>query len=166
LRDEGSKGLESLNTQPTPLNVFSPSTLNQEPSTFRDDFCGINSRSQQDLDSLYLLCKEGWIKSVLGEYQTRKQALNRFFLGAMILSDPVLEVIRRELRRVTPDVRIDVEEIANVLSTEVLKREVIDGDKAEEARKKIARAANKSLRAKAEAAVQPQSEPKPTVAQP
>src|SRR5439155_16750845 len=42
------------------------------------DFCGLNSRSSQDLDSLYLLCKEGWIKSVLGEYQTPKQALSRF----------------------------------------------------------------------------------------
>ena len=116
------------------------------------DFCGLNSRSSQDLDSLFLLCKEGWIKSVLGEYQTRKQALSRFFLGAMILSDPVLEVIRRELRRVSPDVRIDLDEISNVLSAEVLKREVIDGEKADEARKRIARAARKSLRTKAEPA--------------
>ena len=91
------------------------------------DFCGLNSRSSQDLDSLYLLCKEGWIKSVLGEYQTRKQALSRFFLGATILSEPVLEIIRRELRRVSPDVKIDLEEISSVLSAEVLKREVIDG---------------------------------------
>lgn len=68
----------------------------------------------------------------------------------MILSSPVLELIRRELRRVSPDVRIDLEEISNVLTAEVLKREVIDGEKAEEARKKIARAASKSLRAKAE----------------
>jgi predicted type IV restriction endonuclease len=116
------------------------------------DFCGLNSRLSQDLDSLYLLCKEGWIRSVLGDYQTRKQALSRFFLGAMILSEPVLEVIRRELRRVSPDVRIDLDEISKVLSTEVLKREVFDGEKADEARKKIARAARKSLRAKAEPA--------------
>lgn len=116
------------------------------------DFCALNSRNLQDLESLYLLCKEGWIKSVLGEYQTRKQALSRFFLGAMILSNPVLEVIRRELRRVSPDVRIDIEQIEEVLSSEVLKREVIDGEKAEEARKKIARVAHKSLRAKADAA--------------
>lgn len=115
------------------------------------DFCGLNSRNSRDIESLYLLCKEGWIKSVLGEYQTRKQALSRFFLGAMTLTKPVLDVIRRELRRVSPDVRIDVDEIANVLSSEVLKREVLEGDKAEEARKKIARAMNKALRAKSEA---------------
>ena len=61
------------------------------------DFCSFNSRNSQDLESLYLLCKEGWIKSVLRGQRTRRQALSRFFLGATILSDPVLEVIRREL---------------------------------------------------------------------
>lgn len=114
------------------------------------EFCALNSRNPQDVESLYLLCKEGWVKSVLGEYQTRKQALSRFFLGAMILSKPVLDVIRRELRRVSPDVRIDIEDIEAVLAAEVLKREVIDGEQADEARRKIARAAHKSLRAKAE----------------
>ncbi len=67
-------------------------------------------------------------------------------MGALILSDPILEVLRRELRRVSPDVRIELEQIKDVLSTEVLKREVLDGDNALEARKKISRAANKLLR--------------------
>src|SRR5206468_11821477 len=43
------------------------------------DFCALNPGSQIDLESLYLLCKEGWIKSVLGDYQLQKQALSRFF---------------------------------------------------------------------------------------
>ena len=55
-------------------------------------------------------------------------------------------MIRRELRRVSPDVRIETEQIKTVLGTEVLKREVIDGEKFEDARKKIARAASKALR--------------------
>jgi hypothetical protein len=61
-------------------------------------------------------------------------------------ADPVLDVIRRELRRVSPDVKIDSEQIRDVLSSEVIKREVLEGDKADEARKKINRAANKALR--------------------
>lgn len=110
------------------------------------DICNLNPKSHADLEMLYLFCKEGWVKSVLGDYQLQKQALSRFFLGALVLSDSVLEVIRRELRRVSPDVKIEIEQIKNVLASEVLKREVIDGDKATEARKKIARAASKSLR--------------------
>ena len=51
---------------------------------------------------LYLWCKEGWQRSVLGEYHTQKQALSRFFVGAMLQTEPVLDVIRRELPRVSP----------------------------------------------------------------
>jgi hypothetical protein len=111
------------------------------------DFTTLNSRNAHDLDLLYLWCKEGWQRSVLGEYHIQQQALSRFFIGAMLQTDPVLEVIRRELRRVSPDVRIDIEQIENVLINEVIKRDVIEGDKAEDARKKISRAASKSLRA-------------------
>jgi hypothetical protein len=113
------------------------------------DFSTLNPRSESDLEILYLWCKEGWKRSVLSEYQTRKQALSRFFVGAMLQTEPVLEVIRRELRRVSPDVHIDIDQIKAVLLSEVIKREVIEGDKADEARKKIARAASKSLRSAA-----------------
>lgn len=112
------------------------------------DFAALNPKSAKDIEALYLFAKEGWLKSVLGEYHSQKQALSRFFLGAMLLTDPVLDVIRRELRRVSPDVRIDSEEIKVALVAEVIKREVMEGDKADEARKKIARVANKVLRAK------------------
>lgn len=111
------------------------------------DFSSLNSRLESDIDLLYLWCKEGWSRSVLGEYHTQKQALSRFFVGAMLQTDTVLDVIRRELRRVSPDVRIDSDQIRKVLVNEVIKREVMEGDKAEEAKKKIHKAATKSLRA-------------------
>jgi len=110
------------------------------------DFCAMNPKSQSDLELLYLWCKEGWVKSVLGDYHEQKQALSRFFVGATVLSDPVLDVIRKELRKVSPEVRINTDQIKNVLVNEVIKREVMEGDKAEEARKKIAKTAAKSLK--------------------
>ncbi len=111
------------------------------------DLSTLNPKAEGDLETIYLWCKEGWQRSALGDYHTQKQALSRFFLGAIVLADSVLDVIRRELRRVSPDVRIDNEQIRAVLVNEVLKREVMEGEKAEDARKKIARAASKSLRA-------------------
>ena len=111
------------------------------------DFCALSTRTDGDIELLYLWCKEGWQRSVLGEYHTQKQALSRFFVGAMLQTDTVLDVIRRELRRVSPDVRIDAAQIKAVLVGEVIKREVLEGEKADDARKKIARAANTALRA-------------------
>jgi Type I restriction enzyme R protein N terminus (HSDR_N) len=111
------------------------------------DFSLLNPRLDADIELLYLWCKEGWQKSVLGEYHTQKQALSRFSVGAMLETEPVLDVVRRELRRMSPDVRIDNEQIRQVLQNEVIKREVLEGDKAVEARKKIARAVSKAQRA-------------------
>ena len=101
------------------------------------------------LESLFLLTKEGFIKSALGDFSAQRQALNRFYIAATLLTDHVLDVIRRELRHVSPDVKIDTEQIKAVLTQEVLKRDVIEGEKADEARKKVNRAMNRYLKAKA-----------------
>jgi hypothetical protein len=109
------------------------------------DFCALNAKKEDDLELLFLLSKEGWTKSILGDFHEQKQALSRFSIGAMLLTDPIVEVLRRELHRLSPDVRIEMEQIRNVLVQEVLKREVQDGPKFEEARKRIAKSSNRPL---------------------
>jgi hypothetical protein len=80
------------------------------------------------------------------DFAAQKQALSRFFIAGMVLSEPVLDVIRRELRRSCPDVKVKNEQIQGVLLHEVLKREVTEGEKADDARKKISRASARLLR--------------------
>jgi len=53
-------------------NVTDAKPIDQELVS-RFDFCALNPRSQIDLESLYLFCKEGWIKSVLGDYQLQNK---------------------------------------------------------------------------------------------
>ncbi|MGZ8844920.1 MAG: type I restriction enzyme HsdR N-terminal domain-containing protein [Pyrinomonadaceae bacterium] len=113
------------------------------------NFADLNPKKSADIELVYNLTREGWMKSALGEFHTQQQALSRFFLGALVVSQPVLEVIRRELKRISPDVRIEFEQIKSVLVNGVLKREVVESEKTEEARKRIQRAAGKLLRAKA-----------------
>jgi hypothetical protein len=112
------------------------------------NFLALDPKSQVDIDSLYLLSREAQGKSLLDEYHEQKQALSKYCIGALLLTEPVLTVIRRELKRLSPDVRIEIEEIQTVLAHEVIKRDVLEGDKASEANKKIARAASRALRAK------------------
>jgi hypothetical protein len=112
-------------------------------------FSELNPKKGNDIALVYNLTREGLAKSALGEYQARQQALSRFLMGALVVSNPVLEVIRRELRRISPDVKIDLDQIKSVLLSNVLKREVVESEKAEEARKKIQRVTGKLLRAKA-----------------
>lgn len=111
------------------------------------NLCELNPRKDDDINLIWLLCKEGWQKAHLGEYFEQRQALSRFTIGALIASDTVVDLLRRELRRASPEARIDEKQIRDVLITEVLRREILEGDKAEAAKRLVARAANRSLRA-------------------
>ena len=113
------------------------------------DFSALSPKNAKDLETLYLFAKEGWSKSVLGEYHSQKQALSRYYIGGMVLTDAVIQVLRRELRRIFPDVRIESDEIKTVLTAEVLKREVLEGEKADEAKKRIAKSFTKQAKEKA-----------------
>jgi hypothetical protein len=110
------------------------------------DFLALNPRSAEEIELLGLLAKEGWQKARLGDYRSQRQALSRFSLGALLLSDPVVDVLRRELRRLSPDVRITVEEVRASLQSEVLKRDVLEGEKAEAARRLVNRASTRKLK--------------------
>jgi hypothetical protein len=98
-------------------------------------FADLNPRSEQDLERLSLLTRESWHKNKLDEFQTKMQVLGKFSLASIILSEPVLKVVRRTLRHVSPGITVSISQIAAALQSEVLKREVLEGEKAEAARK-------------------------------
>jgi predicted type IV restriction endonuclease len=114
------------------------------------DLLTMNARNADQIDLLGLLAKEGWQKERISEYQSYKEALNRFTLGAILLSDAVVDVVRRELRRITPGLKVESEEIGALLRSEVIKREVLDCEKAVAAQKQVTRAANRALRKRQE----------------
>jgi predicted type IV restriction endonuclease len=124
----------------------------------------LSYKNESHLESMFLLTRESMLKSGLYAYHDQIQATNKFYLGAIILSDSVLESIRRELRRITPDVKVPIEDLRNVLIQDVLKREVIEGEKADAAKKKVKKASGKLLRAKKESNIQETpSEPPQTI---
>ena len=124
------------------------------------DLLTLSPKSGGDLESLYLLTRESMLKSGLYAYHDHLQATNKFYLAAVVLSDAVLETVRRELRRVS-DAKVELDELRDALMQEVIKREVIEGDKADSARKKVTKAAGKMLRARRE-----KEEAEPVVAPP
>ncbi|MCC7385949.1 MAG: type I restriction enzyme HsdR N-terminal domain-containing protein [Deltaproteobacteria bacterium] len=113
------------------------------------NFSALNPKSESDLELLYTLSKEGWQKSALGAFHEQKQALSRFSVAAIVQSEAVVNVIRKELRAQAPDIRIEPEQILDVLRQEVLKRDVIEGEKADAAKKKVARVAKQKAARKA-----------------
>jgi hypothetical protein len=106
----------------------------------------LSGKNEDDIAKLFLLSRESIVKSALEAYPDQKQAMSKFVLAAAILSDPVLEVVRRQLRRMSPDLRVETDDLRTAISQDVLKREVIEGEHANQARKKLSRAANRMLR--------------------
>ena len=65
------------------------------------NFLELNPRKADDQEKIFLLCKEGLTKAVREDYYEHVQSVNRFVIGAIILSDEVVNVIRRELRKLS-----------------------------------------------------------------
>jgi hypothetical protein len=80
------------------------------------------------------------------EYAEKTLVVNRFTLGALIMSDEVLGSIRRELRKISDGVMVSTEEISKVLAGEVIKRDVLDGEDAIKAQTKIRKFYGKTAR--------------------
>lgn len=104
------------------------------------DMCELSHRNACDLELLYPLTREGVVKSALEDYHEQRQATNRFVLAALILSESVIKTIRRELKRVSPDVKIGLDELGAAITSEVLRREVVESEEGDEHRKRVAKA--------------------------
>ena len=112
------------------------------------DMLNINPRKEEDQEKLFLLCKEGLSKDSREDYYEKMQCLNRFVIGGFILSEPVINVIRRELRKFAEGLKVDNEEIEKLIRQEVLKREILEGEDAAKTQAKIRRFYKKQLKEK------------------
>ncbi len=115
---------------------------------FEVDFLKLSSRNQDDIEMMYMLTKEAICKSSLEDFYTQKQATNKFMVGNLLSSDSVLGSIRKELKQIYPDIKVTTEEIKAVLLHDVIKRELLEGEESEEAKKKIQKAYRKKEKAR------------------
>jgi len=91
------------------------------------NFLDLNARKKEDQEKLFLLSRRGLLRA-RDEYYERVQSVNRFILGALILSDPIMSAIRRDIRKLSSGLKVDLKEIEKILRNEVLKRDVIEGE--------------------------------------
>jgi hypothetical protein len=107
------------------------------------EFGMLNPKIANDIEYLYYISRESISRSVLEEYLVEKQILNRFFIGQILLTQPILDSIRKTIKRVCPDIKVTASEVEEILSQEIIRREILDDEKANDAKKRI----NKKLKA-------------------
>lgn len=115
------------------------------------EFCiaDVNLKGEEDQRKLFLLCREGITSDAMGVYHQHISLLNKFTVAQVVLSEPVVACIRREMRRYFPEIKIDAESISDLLTKHILKREVIDGEKVKDAQRRIKRASSRNARVQA-----------------
>lgn len=110
------------------------------------NFADMNPKDEEQLEKLFIMCKEGLSKDAREEYLEKVQVVNRFMIGGIILGDEVVNTIRRELRKVSDGILVTPDEVLKVLAAEVLKRDVLEGEDASKAQSRIRRFYGKAAR--------------------
>ena len=110
------------------------------------NYLDLSSRKKEDQELLFLLCKEGLSKAAIEGYHEHVRSVNKFVISAILQSQDSLELLRRELRRVSPGLRVETDEIQSILLSGVLKRDVLEGKAAQKASARVKKALGRSLR--------------------
>ncbi len=121
--------------------VFSKPVMHELVCEF--DLEQISIKKDTDMELIHLVCKESLLKTALEEFLSKKQVLSKHFIGNLLISEGILDVLRKNIRKMNSDIKIESEVIREVLINDVIKRELLEGEKMIEANKKI----NKYLKA-------------------
>lgn len=142
--------------------IFGQPVSHEEVTAF--NFTTVSANKEDDLEALFILAREGIASDAINDFHQRVMLLNRFTIAQVIKSDAVVQTIRREMRRIFPDIKVETDLIAQILENDVLKREVIDGDRAKDAANRVKKAQQKIMRAAAKLAPKPDTVLAPDVA--
>lgn len=113
---------------------------------FSFDFASLNPKNEDDQDKLFLLCREGITNDAMDRFHQQAQMLNKFTLTQIMISEPIINLARKEFRKLFPELKVDAQQISEILIKEVIKRDVIESEKMKAAQQKIKKAEQKLMR--------------------
>ena len=129
------------------------------------DVLKVNPKNPHLVECLWNLSREGFTKSSMANFCQQQQVTSKFSIAAVLVSPPLLKVLRKELRRISPSLKIEEDHLKGLLQNEVLKREVVDSDEAKQAMDFIKKTSKASAKNE-EKAKSPQPETKGETAVP
>ena len=112
------------------------------------DLTSAKAKGTDVVDFFGSLSREVFTQSSMMQSFQEEQAMSTYSVAAILVSDPVVYSVRRELRRLVDGLNPDIEEVRAIISDQVIKRELMDGDEG-----KLAAKAVKKMQNKAKAAI-------------
>ena len=117
-------------------------------SILKFNFLDIKPSLKKDLESIFLLCKRGISSDAIEDYYNHKQVFNRYTVGAILITDDILKAVKRVLRKVSPGMKIDDDDLREKISNNILKRDILESESGIEAIKSLKKTLSKLDRAK------------------
>ena len=106
----------------------------------------LSAKNERDLEQLFIVTKEGVLKSAREEVCEKARCVNRFVIAALLTSDMFVSTLKRELRKIGDGISIEDTEIASILRGEVLRSNLFDCEEAKSASSIVARHFKSAMR--------------------
>lgn len=91
------------------------------------DLLSAKPKSAEVIECFGNLSRETFSKETMSEFLQQKEIASKFAIAAVLLTDSIIESLRKEIRRLS-GIRLDPEYLHATLSNDVIKRELIDSD--------------------------------------
>ena len=91
------------------------------------DLLAAGPKSPDVIECFGHLSREEFSKDSMTEFLQRKEITSKFALASVLLTDQMIEELRKEIRRLS-GIRVDTDYLLETLSDEVIKRELIDSE--------------------------------------
>jgi hypothetical protein len=85
----------------------------------------------------FLISKEGVSKSAIATFHEECQLTSKYMVAAALMTEPVVGAVRRQLVAIGKGVKITDEQILTTLQNLVLKRDVLEGEDATKAKRRM-----------------------------
>lgn len=115
------------------------------------DVCAVSPKDCGAIEFFGSLSREVFTPDSMSQMFKAKQAMSKFSVAAIMLSEPVVGMVRRELRKLADGLNPTLEEVCEVIEDQVIKRELIESDEAKLAAKAVKRLARRTAAKKAAA---------------
>lgn len=101
----------------------------------------LSMKNERDVEKLAIITKEGVEKNFREELYEKIQCVNKFVVGQLLLSEPVISTVRRELKKLSDGINVEEAEVIALLRDTVLRREIVDetSDEVQSASSKVAK---------------------------
>jgi len=106
---------------------------------FEMDLLEYDNKDSRVFDMIFTLSKEGMAKSAIDEYYQKKAALNRFTIAAIMQSEPIIKVIKKELKQIHKNIKVENQELCEIIRNDVIKRDIIEDERSAAVTKRINR---------------------------